>query len=66
MSTVLFADSSLFVMSFAQSVEMNSMLQLQSGLPQCTSRMLNMAAVAASELLDCVSWGTRKLSPGSS
>lgn len=30
-----------------------------------TSRMLNMAAVAASELLDCVSWGTGKLSPGS-
>lgn len=34
--------------------------------PQCTSRMLNMAAVAASESLDCVSWGTGKLSPGSS
>lgn len=59
-------DSCLFVMSFVQPVEMNSMLELQSSLPPCTSRMLNMAAVAASELLDCVSWGTGKLSPGSS
>lgn len=34
--------------------------------PPCTFRMLNMAAMAASELLDCVSWGMGKLSPGSS
>lgn len=52
--------------SFVQSVEMNSMLELQSSFATCTSRMLNMAAVAASELLDCVSWGTGKLSSGSS
>lgn len=45
---------------------MNTVLQPESSLPSHIFRMLNMAAVAASELLDCVSWGTGKLSSGSS
>lgn len=48
-------------------VGMDSMLELPSGLPPPNAaRMLNMVAAATSELLDCVSWGMGKLSPGSS